>query len=393
MGSRFIEKHKRKSLLALLLLLLRGRGKYIALLVIVILFSIPFVATSDMIERFFGLSPVRYVVKLFGLESVMASVNPKYSVDVLKAAFDKLRDEYAQINPFMKNAGYEDRGGRGTLEYVRVGDALSASIKGRGKGEMLKGKDGVLDGRRSKDDIDGVVSSEERGSEGVDLSDVLKLSGLEGETGDLFENSGIFGKGNFATANLGRFESKDLLAMVAPKKAKGGISGVVGKNNVSADALALSQNSIPEVKTPILKRGKVRVSRSGSLTAFGWKNVGYTKNGANLSVNITGNRRALFQMGETMATTSMAYKQNPAYEYQAAYVGSTYDGNSLNGNIVATSADSNTSVPDTGYISTVVDSAQEWEKLAKECSDAQATHGTRISKLQDEIDDILKNYG
>ncbi len=395
MGSKFIERHKRKSIWALLLLLLRGRGKYIALLIMIILFSIPFVATSDMVERFFGLSPVRYVVKLFGLESAMGSISPKYSTDVLRAVFDRLKDEYTQFNPFMKGVGYEDRKGHGTLEYVRVGNALESSRKGKGMGNV--GEEG----------IDEVSYDKDVSAGGVDFSDLLasesngRLGGNKNNIWGWKESaeyrSDIFG----ISSSLGRFDSKELLASITGKggnisgniPGKGGksqIMGGVGKGDIGADALALSRSNIPNVQNPILRRGGVRISRSGSITAFGWKNVGYTKSGADMSVNITGNRRALFQAGETMATTSMAYLQKPAYEYQAGYVGSTYDGSLTKGDLVVTSPDTSTSLPDTGYISTVVDSAQNWSQLAKECADAQKTHGTRISKLQNEIDDTIK---
>lgn len=383
MGSKFVEKHKRKSVWALLLLLLRGRGKYVAILVVVLLFSIPFVATSDMVERFLGLSPVRYMVKLFGLESVMASINPRYSTDILKAVFDRLKDEYSEFNPFLKGMRDEDRGGIGTLAYVKVGDVLNAEKKRKGRGS----KDGS--------EIDGVSDKQNESADGVDFSDLLAgNNGAAGKLGRLsFSsdlNSPFFESGNQfmnGSSSLAAFNSKNFLSSITGK------GGIAGKGNIGANALALSEKGVPEVKSPVLSRKGVRISKSGSVTAFAWKKSGYLKNGADLSVKISGNRRALFQMGETMATTSMAYKQNPAYEYQAAYVGSTYDGTSMKGGLVATSADNNTSVPDTGYVSTVVDSAQNWEQLAKDCTDAQATHGTKISKLQDEMDEISKTMG
>lgn len=403
MGSKFIERHKKKSLWLLLLFFLRGRGKYILLLLIMIIFSIPFVSTSDMIERFLVFSPVRYVLKLFGLESVMASINPKYSTDILKAAFDKLKDEYTEYNPLLRAVKEEDRKGMGGLAYVRVGEMEGVGSKyGERKG---KSKDKNID----------FVEKENITADGVDFSEVLNKKDDNAITTDnsssiLGSNldysflglgmgnkfSGLYGSdfvsiysnksNSFTSSGLASFSSKSFLNSLSGK--------VSGKENVAINALALSQSNVPTVKDPTLKRGSVRIKKSGSVTAFGWKTTGYLKDGAGLSVQIAGSRRALFQMGETMATTSMAYKQNPAYEYQAAYVGSTYDGNSVNyNNIVATSYDTNTSLPDTGYISTVIESAQNWEQLAKQCSDAQAVHGTKISKLQDEIDDIIKTMG
>lgn len=410
MASKFIERHKRKSLWALLLLFLRGRGKYLALLVVIILFSLPFVATSDMVERFFGLSPIRYMVKLFGFESVMASINPKYSTDILKAVFDRLKDEYSRSHPLLRGSKEESREGIGTLAYVKVGDAL------KDRKLEYKEKDGKKKAQGGKEypggnEIDGVVDEREGKVDGVDLSDILgggllRNEGLLGNGGllgssgfyGLSRSDGLYGDGVFGGSRLARFSAKDLLASFSGK-------GGVGRRSIAEDALSLSQKGVPSVNSPTLKRGGVKVRRgesvtnlrggvevrrSGSVTAFGWRNVGYIKEGAGLSVNITGNRRALFQMGETMATTAMAYLQNPAYETQQAYIASTYDGLKIPQDMVVTSQEQDIGSIDTAYVSQVVDSAQELGEMAKRCQEAQSVHGTRIGSLQKQIDNILK---
>jgi len=379
MANKFIEKHKRKSLLALLLMLFRGRTKYIVLLIIIILFSIPFVATSDMVERFFGLSPVRYAVKLLGLESVMASINPKYSGDILKATFDKLKQEYEANSLWNKiTGGVEDRSGIGTLAMVRAGEGFGLEDKA---------------GKKSKDKntagIDGVVDKENaekgEGADGVNFDDII--SGRLSK--DSLGLSGLnLGKGSFPYSSnsigYGPYADKSLFGA-----GKGGI-GYAGKSNLSSSSLNNIKNNVPNVSDPTLKKGKVKTAKMGNLTAFGWKNVGYTKKGSKVDVNVSGSKRALFQMGETLATTSMAYKQNPAYEYQATYTGSTYDGTSVSGDIINTAGDTNTTLPDTGYVSDIIDSSQHWQEIAQKCQEAQAVHGTNISKLQDEIDEISK---
>lgn len=374
MAGKFIEKHKRKSLLALLLMLLRGRTKYITLLVLIILFSIPFVASSDMIERFFGLSPVRYMVKLLGLESVMASINPKYSGDIVKATFDRLKEEYEANSLWNKIlGGVEDREGMGTLAMVKAGEGFDE--------KNLKNR------KENNGDINGVVDRDDskagEGADGVDFNDILsgRLSkdslGLNG-----LNIGGESYSGN--SMGYGAYLDKNTFG-----KGKEGLI-YSGKNNIASSSMNSIKNNIPNVSDPTLKKGKVKSSKMGNLTAFGWKNVGYTKKGSKVDVNISGSKRALFQMGETLATTSMAYKQNPAYEYQAAYTGSTYDGTSLTGDVINTAGDTNTTLPDTGYVSDVIDSVKHWVEVAAKCQEAQAVHGTNVSKLQDEMDEISK---
>jgi len=397
MGSKFIEKHKRKSILGLLLLLFRGRSKYIALLVIVILFSLPFVATSDMIERFFGISAVRYLVKLFGLESVIASINPKYSTDIIKATFDRLKQETRDYNLWNKiGLGEENRGERGGLQFVKVDDEIFNKKEGKTK--------------KGERDVDVGYSRDKEGGEGdreVDLDDII--SGKGGDLGlslnsDLFSNGfgSRFGGGLFGNSGFGGSSAfgKNTFGSYGPFIAKDTFQGsknnfgvnYKGKGSIGSNALDNIKGNIPDVSNLSLsKKGKVKVSKMGSLTAYGWKNVGYTKKGAVVDVNTSGSRRALFQMGETLATTSMAYKQNPAYEYQAAYTGATYDGNKINADLITTNNEPSTTLPDTAYVGDMISSLEEWEKLAKKCSDSEAIHGTAVSELQKEIDDLLKH--
>jgi len=395
MGNKFIERHKRKTLLALLLLLFRGRTKYIALLVIVILFSLPFVATSDMIERFFGLSPVQYMLKFLGLESVVASINPKYSTDIIKATFDRLKQE-TQGYSLWNKAGIceEDRGERGTLAFVKVDDEIFKKKEGKNGKTGRKvdiGYRNEEEGGNKEVDLDDIISGKS-GDLGLSLNTDLFSNGFGSRFGDgLFENSGSGGGSDFGRntfGSYGPFIAKDTFQ---GSKNNFGVD-YKGKGSIGLNALDNIKGNIPDVSNLSLnKKGKVKVSKMGSLTAYGWKNVGYTKKGAVVDVNTTGSRRALFQMGETLAMTSMAYKQNPAYEYQAAYTGATYDGNKINADLITTNNEPSTTLPDTAYVGDMISSSQEWEKLAKKCSDSQSTNGTAVSKLQKEIDDLLKH--
>lgn len=369
MASKFIEKHKRKSVLGLLLLLFRGRAKYITLLIMIILFSIPFFATSDMLERFVGLSPVKYLIKITGLESMIARIYPNYSGDILKSIFDKLKDEYEANKIWNRILSSQDdkRNGNGTIDMVKVED-LSYNRKGSGASIAEGDIDGIVDREGSENGY---------GADGVDFDNLLSKNRLFGSGSGSVNSNFNYNSTLYIDKNVFKGKNYPLYT---------------GKEGISSSALDQIKGNIPNVKDPTLGKGKIKTKKLGSVTAFGWKNVGYTKKGANVNVNVnvSGSKRALFQMGETLATTSMAYKQNPQYEYQAAYVGSTYDGNSLNAGVVTTAGDSNTTIPDTGYVSDVIDSTQHWEEIAQKCSKSQSVHGTKMSKLQHEMDEILK---
>jgi len=347
-----------------------------------------------MIERFFGLSPVKYMLKFLGLESVVASINPKYSTDIIKATFDRLKQETKGYSLWNKaGLGEEDRGDRGTLAFVKVDDEIFKKKEGKNRKDGRDidiGYSNEKEGENKEVDLDDIISGKS-GDLGLSLnSDLFSKGfgnkfggGLLGNSG--FDGSSAFGKNTFGS--YGPFIAKDTFQ---GSKNNFGVD-YKGKGSIGLNALDNIKGNIPDVSNLSLsKKGKVKVSKMGSLTAYGWKNVGYTKKGAVVDVNTSGSRRALFQMGETLATTSMAYKQNPAYEYQAAYTGATYDGNSLNLGIIQTAGDPNITLPNTGYVSDVIGSAVHWVEIAHKCQEAQAVHGTAISKLQDEIDNILK---
>ena len=51
MGSEFVDKHRRKSLLSLLLLIVRGRARYVTIALLVASASLPFVISGETLSR------------------------------------------------------------------------------------------------------------------------------------------------------------------------------------------------------------------------------------------------------------------------------------------------------------------------------------------------------
>ena len=96
MGSKFVEKHKRKSLLAALLLIFRGRAKYVGVLLILAVLSVPFVISGETFGRIVMFQPVAAFLRTVGLGSIVSAINPKYSNDMMKAALDRAAADSAQ---------------------------------------------------------------------------------------------------------------------------------------------------------------------------------------------------------------------------------------------------------------------------------------------------------
>ena len=73
MGSEFIERNKRKSMLSALLLLLGGKVKYVAVLLVAGAVSVPFLVPSETLSRITAFPAVAAVLHAVGLGGSDAS--------------------------------------------------------------------------------------------------------------------------------------------------------------------------------------------------------------------------------------------------------------------------------------------------------------------------------
>ncbi|MEA3306972.1 MAG: hypothetical protein U9Q34_04210, partial [Elusimicrobiota bacterium] len=103
-------------------------------------------------------------------------------------------------------------------------------------------------------------------------------------------------------------------------------------------------------------------------------------------------KRAMFQLAETYAMTSTVTGDN-APEYQASYVGSTYDGNDINADLLETDDGGSTEVPDSAFTGDLLTGIDDLQQVAKECTEAQANEGAEMSRLAKEMDTHAENMG
>lgn len=163
MGSQFLEKHKRKSVLAALLFLFSGNAKYVVMLLVLVAASMPFVVSRDDLARLLENPAVSSVMRRMGLGSVLSAVDPKYSGDMLKSAMDKAlvdSEQNTYWNRFLQTISGGGAGGKGGagggsgLDMIAGGDFLKGDLSGKGK----NGKGGGAGG----DGYNGVVSDEDQ---------------------------------------------------------------------------------------------------------------------------------------------------------------------------------------------------------------------------------------
>lgn len=379
MGNKFIEKHRRKSILATLLFIFRGRTKFIAILLMVTILSVPFVISGEMLGRIIELRPVAAFLRSVGMASVVSALNPKYSNDLLKAALDKAAEDSQNNsfwNKFLKNINstLPPGGGQSTITLVRGG----GDIFGLPEVKDPKG------GKTGPGNVKGVVNEEERsrGETGDDVNlESLMARGADGE-------GGLYG--DVMGENLAdRFGGAGNAPYVGSSMMGGGPSVGGRSNGMYSKVYSQSGAKVPMPGKPSKVNTK---SKMGRVSGFTWKNVGYGKKNAKMDVKLS-NQRPMFQLAQTFALTATAYNsKKSAAEYQAAYTGATYDGNDVNLDVMETDA-AGTKVPDTAMTGNLITGAGDMQDAAKACSEAQGTHGAKMSEDGNLMDDTIKSLG
>ncbi len=388
MAKKFIEKHKRKSILVALLFLFKGRAKFFVPLLLFIGGATTFVFTGDNFAKMLELAPVVSFIKSAGLTEWAAKFSPYYS----RFSSEFLTERFAKAASYEKGKSFWEKffqrmtsrePSSGTMGLLTGADILREDIKYGGAGHEggpVKGVVGEEDKARG-----------EEGGDAVNLADLLAggIAGRMGAAGqglygDLMgENladrhaSGAYGGVN----NYGPYMNKKLFNVQ---------SGAANRDEgMYMAAMNDASKGVPAAGTP--SRSKKR--KMGKVSSFSWKKFGYKKKKANMNARINSHKRAMFQVAETFAMTGSAYtNSNAAYEYQAAYTGATYDGNDVNAEVIQTDAQP-PAVPDTAFTEDLVGGAEEWQQVADDCAKANAEQGTRMSEIGDEIDSIWTHMG
>jgi len=392
MGSKFVEKHKRKSVLAALLFIFQGRVKYVSIALMLLILSVPFVISGETLGRILELRPVAAFLRTVGLGSVVSVINPKYSNDMLRAAMDKAAEDSAQNSfwaKFLKsiNATLPPGGAQDSLAMLRGGKADIF-----GPLTINEGKDG----KRGPGQVKGAVNDEER--ERGETGDEVNFEGLmaggpggAGGPGAGGDGSGLYGdlmgqnmSGSFGAGGSGSGSGPYI------DRSRMGAGGAGGRSSgMYSKVMGQSASKVPVPGSP----SKVNTKKMGRVSGFSWKNVGYKTSNSKMNVQLN-SKKPMFQLAQTFAMTDAAYRsKDSAYEYQAAYVGTTYDGNDSNMDVMQTDADAVTVPPDTSFTGDIMGDVQGLSEQAKKCTDAQGTHGAAMSSDGKQMKDIGESMG
>lgn len=380
MGNKFVEKHKRKSVLAALLFIFQGRVKYVGMLLVVTMLSLPFVISGETLNSIIELPGVSAFLRSVGLGNVVSAINPKYSNDLLRAAMDKAAADSQQNSFWQKflksiNATMPPDGGPSSIAMIRGGGDIF------GAPEL---KDEVARQKRGPGQVKGSLNDEERAkgenADGVDLQGLLAGGPGGGYGGSMGEGLAS----NFADGGAGGSQGPYMNRTIFSNRAGSAGHAAGAYSNLVAKA----GSKVPVPSSP----AKVNTKRMGRVSGFSWKNVGYRTQNNKMDIKL-GTKKPMFQLAQTFGMTGAAYKsKDSAYEYQAAYTGSTYDGNDVNLDVIETDAGA-PAVPDTAFTGDLIDGAAEAQDLAKKCSEAQGTHGAIMSEDGKKMDDTAKTLG
>jgi hypothetical protein len=193
--------------------------------------------------------------------------------------------------------------------------------------------------------------------------------------------SGNFGSGS--GMGSGPYANRTMLSGPGGSSGRGGAS-------MYSNVMKNSASKVPVPAGP----AKVNTKKMGRVSGFAWKNVGYKNKSAMMDTKL-GSKKPMFQLAETFGMTGTAFREkDSAYEYQASYVGSTYDGNDVNLDVIQSDGDATAPVvPDTSFTGDLISGAGDLQEQAKACSDAQGTHGAKMSEDGKKMDDTAKTLG
>ncbi len=170
---------------------------------------------------------------------------------------------------------------------------------------------------------------------------------------------------------------------------KGGMSypssGIHGEGggHLMGPAIASSFKNIPNPGKPSPSR--ISGKKTGKVLAFTWRNYIFNRQKTHVGSKRLGSNRKFFRLGETYATTKIGEScSGCAFEARETYVGSTYDGTSLDLDLL--DVDGEVEVPDPGDLNDPLDDIDDLGDAWKKCQDAQAKYNPDMTRLADDME-------
>lgn len=444
MGSGFIEKHKKKSLLAALLFFFTGRAKYLAVLLLVAAVSMPFVVSRETLNKFLGMPSVALALRAMGLGGFLSSSGRESSSEFVKAAMDKAAEGSARNSYWNRLMGAVNT----ALPCESGCGDVSSLAMVKGGGDLYGSEAGKAGKRRpGPGEVTGVVSAGEKargeGADVVDLEGVLGggaggglygggAGGPGGAGGGLYGGgaggpdgaggSGLYGSvmgrnlgGRFsggASNSDGSYANGNFIS--GSGSSNGGAGPYVNRSLISRPGGSGIGDRKAGIYAAVVKQlgGKIPVparprnisgKMTGRASGFSWRNVGFRSEAFIANTQI-GTRMPLSQLAETLAVGDAALQfGDSANASKAAYAGAAYDGNNINLGVMRTDA-LLTGLPKDGFIIPDIPVIPEIPqipvipeipdmKIVDECVEATKKEGVTVSSLGGQITALQRGMG
>lgn len=364
MGSEFLERNKRKSALAALLLIFRGRAKYVAILLVAGVVSVPFVVSGDRLNSIMAFPAVAAVLRTVGLGGMIEEVSNSNTPDMLAASGNR-------VTGGMKESFWE--------KYLRAANAPLPPASATSTMAMLRGGREVLGPAVIKDeagakpagpgDVKGAVNAEERAN--GENADGVSLEGRPGQTpGGAGATGGDGIYGNLMGENLGNRQGSGSGPYLGA--AVLGAGGTVSKTSAMySRAMDKSSEKVPVPGAP--KKSNVKMGKIGN---FAWKNMG-NKSGKSQAMSQVAlhNRKPMFQLSETFTMTTLGFGSGTP-EYEAAYTGATYDGNDVDADFLQ--GDAIVPATPSASFAGLLGGVDALQQKAAECTEATGKEGVEM---------------
>ncbi|HNW43596.1 MAG TPA: hypothetical protein PKI19_03775 [Elusimicrobiales bacterium] len=360
MGSQFLERNKRKSALALLLLLFTGRGKFVAVLMVAGLVSLPFLVSEERINSIMSFPAVAAALHAVGLDAASQAPAP----DMLAAANLRAADGGAKASfweRFLRaaNAPLPPAGTTSTMAMLRGGkDLLGPAVIKDQPGTKAAGPNNVK----------GSVNAEDRargeGADGVNLAGGPGSGGADGVYGDLMGEN----LGDRMGGAAGPFANRAVL---------GGPGGAANRTNgVYNQVMNQAAENVPAPGAP-----KNLKSKMGRVSGFAWKSMGRkTARSSNSGLFRSGNRGGMFQLTRTFTAANMAFRSHSP-EYAEVTGGAPYDGNTVEMDSLSVGDVIVPAVPDNAFAEGLMGTLDGLLTYDTRCTEVQAAYAEKVQAL------------
>lgn len=431
--SRFLERNKKKGLLALLLLFFK-RGKGVgAILAMVALLSCVFVAPSGFLVDIPWISAM---AERLGLRSMLGGGEMRFSElsEALRAARER-GTAGRRGGWFGAGRGGVSGFGKSTVDYVKGGEGMlgegTYDNVANGSGESV---DGVLRPEDANKMNDGVSLSEEEMRNGLLRSAFAGKFADAGGPGGALRRDGVF-VDRMGLSNKNSFLPGGTLAGGSGARggdgADGGLGagsgeGAYGKGRAVNKASRLTAAAFGGRGRFFRGRSYLTDTNSGNMSKFGTRGTGYSQaygGGGAAAADPCFAGAPAIGPGRTLANNNNARgsggagvpytnRNSPAWqqeaqgcvlanvaapptcqgncpgEFAAGVSGAVYDGNEIDAGLISAPGQPTPVTPDLGEIDTLIDEAAQLEEDAKKCEEAEATYGPEERRVMGEIQDL-----